>query len=50
MILEHQWNEVSWRGDLVTPPERFEKGSIAVPKAPGFGVELNDKLVKEHAL
>jgi galactonate dehydratase len=50
MILEHQWNEVPWRGDLVTPPERFEKGSIAVPKAPGFGIELNDKLVREHAL
>ena len=50
MILEHQWNEVPWRGDLVNPPERFQKGSIAVPKTPGFGIELNDALVKEHAL
>ncbi len=50
MILEHQWNEVPWRGDLVNPPERFDKGSIAVPKTPGFGVELNDSLAKQHAL
>jgi L-alanine-DL-glutamate epimerase-like enolase superfamily enzyme len=50
MILEHQWNEVLWRGDLVNPPERFQKGSMAVPKTPGFGIELNDAVVKEHAL
>lgn len=50
MILEHQWNESPWRGDLVNPPEQFRSGSIAVASAPGFGVELNDKLIKEHAL
>lgn len=50
MILEHQWNEVPWRGDLVNPPERFHQGSIAVPNTPGFGIELNDALVKQHAL
>ena len=49
-ILEYQWGEVDWRGDLVTPPERFESGAIAVPDGPGFGIELNDTLVREHAL
>ena len=24
-ILEYQWNEVPWRGDLVDPPERFSE-------------------------
>ena len=47
-ILEYQWNEVSWRGDLVTPPEQFNKGRIIVPDRPGFGIELNEKVVREH--
>ena len=48
-ILEHQWGEVSWRGDLVDPPERFENSRISVPDAPGFGVELNETVAREHA-
>ena len=48
-ILEHQWGEVPWRGDLLEPPERFENGRIRVPDAPGFGVELNEAVVREHA-
>ena len=48
-ILEHQWGEVPWRGDLLDPPERFENGRIRVPDAPGFGVELNETVVREHA-
>jgi galactonate dehydratase len=48
-ILEFQWNEVPWRGDLIDPPERFVSGSIAVPDGPGFGISLNDKLVRAHA-
>jgi len=48
-ILEHQWGEVPWRGDLLDPPERFENSRIIVPDAPGFGVELNETMVREHA-
>ena len=48
-ILEMQWGEAAWRGDLVEPPERFENGSIAVPERPGLGVELNDSVVRQHA-
>ena len=48
-ILEHQWGEVSWRGDLLDPPERFENGRIRVPDAPGFGIELNETVVRAHA-
>lgn len=46
--LEMQWGEVSWRGDLLNPPERFVAGEMAVPGAPGFGVTLNDALAKQH--
>ena len=48
-ILEFQWGEVGWRGDLIDPPERFENGSIAVSDAPGFGIALNDAVAAEHA-
>jgi galactonate dehydratase len=47
-LLELQWGEASWRGDMLDPPERFENGSIAVPSRPGFGVRLNDKLAEQH--
>jgi len=49
-ILEYQWGEAAWRGDLVNPPQVFERGMIAVPTGPGFGIELNDRVVKEHLL
>ena len=49
-ILELQWGEASWRSDLVIPPEQFEQGKIHVPGRAGFGIQLNDKLVKAHRL
>ncbi|HYP06248.1 MAG TPA: mandelate racemase/muconate lactonizing enzyme family protein [Bryobacteraceae bacterium] len=49
-LLELQWGEVDWRSDLLVPPERFESGRIAVPERTGFGVRLNDKVVKAHVL
>ena len=48
-ILEMQWGEADWRGDLVDPPERFENGSVAVPEGPGLGVELNAAVARAHA-
>ena len=48
-ILEYQWNEADWRGDLLDPPERFEAGILRVPDGPGFGITLNDTLAREHA-
>jgi galactonate dehydratase len=49
-LLELQWGEVDWRSEVVTPYEKFERGAIAVPDRPGFGIELNDKLVRAHPL
>jgi galactonate dehydratase len=48
--LELQWGEVDWRAELLAPPEAFTAGSIRVPDAPGFGVELNDQLVDRHLM
>ena len=47
-IMERQWNETEWRGDLVTPPERFVNGAIAVNDGPGIGVVLNESVIKKH--
>lgn len=47
-LLEFQWGEIDWRPEVVQPPERFVKGAIAVPDRPGFGVELNDRVIKAH--
>jgi len=49
-ILELQWGEVAWRSELVIPSETFVRGSIEVPQRPGFGIRLNDKLVRAHLL
>ena len=49
-VLEYQWGEVGWRGDLVDPPERFDNGRIALTGRPGLGIELNDALVSEHLI
>ncbi|MDZ7639107.1 MAG: mandelate racemase/muconate lactonizing enzyme family protein [Bryobacterales bacterium] len=49
-ILEMQWGEAEWRGELLDPPEIFANGEIAVPDAPGFGVKLSDAVAKRYAL
>jgi galactonate dehydratase len=49
-LLELQWGETAWRPELLNPPEQFVKGTIAVPSRPGFGVELNDRVVRAHRL
>ncbi len=49
-LLELQWGETAWRQDLVVPPERFDRGNYAVSARPGFGIRLNDKLAKSHAV
>jgi galactonate dehydratase len=47
-LLEFQWGEVDWRHDVVHPRELFERGSIRVPDRPGFGIELDDRIVRAH--
>ncbi|MCM3880494.1 MAG: mandelate racemase/muconate lactonizing enzyme family protein [Vicinamibacterales bacterium] len=49
-LLELQWGEVGWRQDVLSPSERFDRGTIQVPDRPGFGVELNDKVAQAHSI
>lgn len=43
-ILELQWGEVGWRGELVSPGERFVGGEAVVGERAGFGITLNERL------
>ena len=49
-FLELQYGEVPWRGELLTPAERFVDGRITVPDRPEFGVRLNENAVRRRAL
>ncbi len=48
--LELQYGEVDWRGELLTPPEQFVNGQIAVPDRPGFGIALNEEALRRRTL
>ena len=48
-ILEFAWGEASWRSEVITPPEQFRNGAIAVPATPGLGIELNERAIKAHS-
>ena len=49
-FLELQYGEVPWRGELVTPPERFVDGRIEVSDRPGLGITLDEDAIRRHAL
>ena len=48
-FVELQYAEAEWRSQVLTPPEQFVSGTIAVPDRPGFGVELNDAVIRQRA-
>ena len=37
-----------WRGQIITNPVRIEDGYAPVPEGPGWGIELNEALCREH--
>ncbi|MEZ5400562.1 MAG: mandelate racemase/muconate lactonizing enzyme family protein [Bryobacteraceae bacterium] len=50
LILELGFGETTWRGDLVSPPEVFEPGGmLTVSDRPGLGIEINERVAREHA-
>lgn len=46
-INEFAFAEVPWRADLTEPPERFETGYLDVSERPGFGITLNEKILRQ---
>ncbi|OHD61339.1 MAG: hypothetical protein A2096_07850, partial [Spirochaetes bacterium GWF1_41_5] len=37
-----------WRNDIISEPLRVENGFIKLPEKPGWGIELNEDLCKQH--
>jgi L-alanine-DL-glutamate epimerase-like enolase superfamily enzyme len=50
VCLEHHSVDLPWYDDLVTGPGKpfIQNGFVKVPEAPGLGIELNEKAIKEH--
>jgi galactonate dehydratase len=49
-ILEFSFGEVPWRAELIDPPERIVDSALPLGDAPGFGITLNDRVARQHAL
>ena len=47
-LLEHAVYEASWRSDVLTPPERVEKGLFWFPDTKNSDVVLNRELVSKR--
>jgi galactonate dehydratase len=48
-INEFAYAEVPWRAELIDPPESFDKGRLTIGEQPGFGIRLNEKIVRQFA-
>ena len=48
-MLEYQYGECAWRGDLVGGAEAIGDGALALPAAPGIGAALDPAVLAEHA-
>ena len=45
-ILEFSYGEVPWRAEVIDPPENVLKGGyLAFNGRPGYGIELNEKVL-----
>lgn len=49
-ILEFDTDEMPWRRDLVTRPLEIVNGELLLSDAPGWGMEINEEVAREHAV
>ena len=47
-ILEYDHDDVPWRDELVTAVPEIADGELAIPGAPGWGVEVREEVLREH--
>ncbi len=50
IALEHHFTDLPYCSDFVIglPKEIIQDGTIAVPEAPGLGIDLNEEVIREH--
>ncbi|RZA13143.1 MAG: mandelate racemase/muconate lactonizing enzyme family protein, partial [Lysobacteraceae bacterium] len=49
-VLEFDVDEVPWRTALVTRPLVIEDGELVLGDAPGWGMDINEDVAREHAV
>lgn len=49
-IMETDVDVVPWHDDIVTPALRVENGCFILPDGPGWGVEVNEEVVRAHPM
>ena len=47
-IMEYDVDDVPWRDELFTNLPKIKDGMMEVPKGPGWGTEVNEKVLREH--
>ena len=47
-IMEYEVDDVPWKDELVTVPPVVENGELVLPKAPGWGADVNEEALKAH--
>jgi L-alanine-DL-glutamate epimerase-like enolase superfamily enzyme len=47
-ILEYDVDDVPWRDELVTALPEIADGELRIPTRPGWGVELNEDVLRKH--
>jgi L-alanine-DL-glutamate epimerase-like enolase superfamily enzyme len=48
-ILEFDVDDVPWRDELTTAVPEIRAGKLTVPSAPGWGADVNEDVLREHA-
>ncbi len=47
-VMEIDIEDVPWKDDLVTPVPVIEDGMFVLPTGPGWGVEVNEEVIRAH--
>jgi L-alanine-DL-glutamate epimerase-like enolase superfamily enzyme len=47
--MEIDIDDVSWKAELVTRPPTIQEGYCMLPSGPGWGAEINEDVLAEHA-
>ena len=48
-IMEIDIDDVPWKDDLITEPPEIVDGNLQIPDRPGWGADLNEEILAEHA-
>lgn len=47
-VMEYDVDDVPWRDELFTNLPKIKNGYMDIPKGPGWGTEVNEKVIYEH--